>query len=154
MSVPIRTAALVAIAARLTSEMTGVVVERARRVEIDLDTESLPRLMLVGTDWSADETAEPMMTHYTMGFSVDGYVGQFPRGTSDAEVEDAVSMLHARVVAALAGWTPAESGLQDVAEQDADFQTFDAEDSARQAASFTARFTMLITAARGNPYSP
>ena len=49
-SVPLREAGLAAIAQRLTSIMPGVVVERARRAPVDVDTDTLPRLILRGEE--------------------------------------------------------------------------------------------------------
>ena len=66
MPTPIREAALAAVADRLTTELPSVVLERARRAPVDTDKEPLPRLVLTGTDWEADETAEPGSTHYNL----------------------------------------------------------------------------------------
>lgn len=65
MPTALREAALAAIADRLSVELPGIVLERARRAPVDTDKEQLPRLVLTGTDWEADETAEPGSTHYT-----------------------------------------------------------------------------------------
>ncbi len=46
--IPLREAALTAVAARLTAQIPTAVVERARRVPVDTDVESLPRLILLG----------------------------------------------------------------------------------------------------------
>ena len=150
MSTPIREAALAAIADRLTTELPGTVLERARRALVDIDKEPLPRLVLTGTDWEADETAEPGSTHYTMGFVVAGYI----RDTTDLGVEQGLSDLHASVVAALAGWTPGVDGLSEVAEQGAEFRLYDTDESAKPAGEFLARFSMLAIAPLGAPYLP
>ena len=44
-------------------------------------------------------------------------------------------------------------GFVDVAEQDADFALYDTEESKKPAGEFAARFTLRLTAARGNPYT-
>jgi hypothetical protein len=148
MPTAIRETALAAIAARLVAECTTATVERARRSPVDTDVEPLPRLVIAGTDWTADETQEPGGTHYTLGFQVVGYAG----GTSDLAAERALSALHASVVAALCGEDFA-TGLRDVTELDADFNLYDTDTSAKPAGEFSARFSTLITASRGNPYT-
>jgi len=150
MPTAIREAALAAIADRLTTELPAVELERARRAPVDTDKESLPRLVLTGTDWEADETAEPGSTHYSMGFVVAGYV----RDTTDLGVEHGLSDLHASVVSALAGWTPTVDGLGETAEQGAEFRLYDTDESAKPAGEFLARFSMLAIAPLGAPYLP
>jgi hypothetical protein len=139
MSLALREMALAAITARLGSQLSGVTVERARRAPVDVDRETLPRLVLTGTDWTADETAEPLVVHYTLAFVVTGYVS----GREDIAVEQGLAALHARVVAALAGWTPAVSGVGDVSEEGAEFRLYDADESARPAGEVAARFSIL-----------
>lgn len=155
MPTPIRETALAAIATRLAT--TGATVQRARRSEIDTDKEALPVLVLTGTDWAADETAEFGQTHYTLSFIVAGYY-RAPASTAkagqDLAAEQAGTALHAAVVAALAGWTPTEAGLGEASEEGAEFQLYDAEESAKAAGEFTARFNMLCQAPLGSPYSP
>ena len=144
----LREAALAAIAVQLTAQLAGVIVERARRAPVDTDAEALPRLVLRGEEWEADETQEPGRTYYRIGFSVAGYV----TATTDLAAEQALSALHASVIAALAGWTPTTAGLGDVAELGGEFRLYDADESARPAGEFAARFTILAVAATGNPY--
>jgi hypothetical protein len=71
---PLREAGLAAVAQRLTSTMPGMIVERARRAPVDVDTDTLPRLILRGEEWQADETEEAGLTHYRLAFSVTGFV--------------------------------------------------------------------------------
>jgi len=149
MPTPLREAALAAIASRLVASIPAAVVERARRAPVDADRELLPRLILTGTSWEADEGAEPGITHYTMGFVVTGYA----RAATDLALEQALSALHAATVAALAGWTPVVDGLGEAAEEGAEFQIYDAEESAKPAGEFTARFSMLCLAPLGSPYT-
>jgi hypothetical protein len=149
MPTPLRETALAAIAARLVAQIPAAVVERARRAPVDADRELLPRLILSGASWEADEGAEPGITHYTMGFVVTGYA----RAATDLALEQALSALHAATVAALAGWTPAVDGLGEAAEEGAEFQIYDAEESAKPAGEFTARFSMLCLAPLGSPYT-
>jgi hypothetical protein len=148
-TVPLREAALAAIADRLTTQLTDVVVERARRAPVDTDAEFLPRLVVRGDDLEADDSEEPGRTHYRIGFGVSG----FADGATDLAAEQALSLLHARAVAALAAWTPVTPGLGDVAEQGAEFRLTDTEDSARPAGEFLARFTILAIGPAGGPWS-
>ena len=150
MPTALREVALAAIADRLSTDLPGVVLERARRAPVDTDKEPLPRMVLTGTDWEADETAEPGSTHYTMGFVVAGYV----RDPTDLGVEQGLSELHASVVAALAGWTPAIDGLGEAVEQGAEFRLYDTDESAKPAGEFIARFSMLAIAPFGAPFIP
>ena len=150
MPTPIREAALAAIADRLAAELPSVVLERARRAPVYTDKEPLPRLVLTGTDWEADETAEPGSTHYTMGFVVAGYI----RDTTDLGVEQGLSDLHASVVAALAGWTPTVDGLSEATEQGAEFRLYDTDESSKPAGEFLTRFSMLAIAPLGVPFIP
>ena len=149
MSTALREAALAVLATRLAAQITTATVERARRGPVDTDTESLPRLVLTGADWTADEGAEPLTVHYTLGFVVVGYAA----ARTGLATEQALSALHASVVAALAGWTPSTAGLGEPAEEGAEFRLFDTEESAKPAGEFTARFNMLCLAAIGSPYA-
>jgi rhodanese-related sulfurtransferase len=102
-----------------------------------------------GDDVEADDSQEPGRTHYRIGFGVSGFAAD----ATDLATEQALSLLHARTVAALAGWTPATPGLGDVAEQGAEFRLYDAEDSAHPASEFLARFTILAVGPAGGPWS-
>ena len=148
-TVPLREAALAAIADRLAEQLPDVAVERARRAPVDTDAESLPRLVVRGDDLEADDTQEPGRTHYRIGFGISG----FAAGATDLAAEQALSQLHARTVAALAGWMPATPDLGDVVEGGAEFRLYDAEDSARPAGEFLARFAILAVGPAGGPWS-
>jgi hypothetical protein len=148
-TVPLREAALAAISERLATQLPDIAVERARRAPVDTDAEPLPRLILRGDDLEADDSQDPGRTHYRIGFAVSGFVA----ATTDLAAEQALSLLHARTVAALAGWTPATPGLGDVAEQGAEFRLLDAEESARPAGEVLARFTILAVGPAGGPWS-
>jgi len=148
-SLPLREAGLAAIAQRLTSTMPGVVVERARRAPVDVDTDTLPRLILRGEEWQADETEEPGLTHYRLAFSVTGFVS----AATDLAAEQALCLLHAQLVQTLAGWTPSTPGLGDIAEQGAEFSLYDSDASARPAGEFLARFSMLAIGPSGGPWA-
>ena len=149
MSTSVRETALAAIATRLTAQVTTATVERARRSPVDVDKETLPRLVLNPTDWVADETAEPLAVHYTLSFAVVGYA----TARTNILAEQAMGTLHAQTVAALSGWTPTEDQLGELTEEGAEFALLDAEDSAKPVGEFTARFSMLCLASIGNPYS-
>lgn len=149
MPTPIREAALAEIADRLAAELPVVVLERARRAPVDTDKEPLPRLVLTGTDWEADETAEPGSTHYSLGFAVSGYV----RDATDLGVEQGLSDLHASLIAALVGWTPTIDGLGEVSEQGAEFRLYGTDESSKPAGEVLARFSVLAIAPRGSPFA-
>lgn len=148
MPTPIPSAAMSAVTDRLQLQLTDVTVERDRRAPVDVDTEALPRLVVALDGIEADTAQEPGVTHYTLAFTVVGYAS----GEEDTGAALALHTLHARVVAALAGWTPDTAGLGDLAELGADFALYDADQSAAPAGDFAARFSMLATATTGNPY--
>lgn len=135
----LRETAIAAVAARLTAQIPTATVERARRGPVDTDKETLPRLVLAATDWTADETAEPLAVHYTLSFAVTGYAA----ARTGLATEQALTALHALVTAALSGWTPTEASLGEASEQDAEYRLLDAEESAKPAGEFTARYSML-----------
>ena len=148
MTSPVTEVALAAITARLAAALPSAVVERARRAPVDIESETLPRLVLHVDTLDADASAEPGATHYRIGLTVVGTA----IGTGDLDAQQAVLTLHASVVAALAGWTPSTTGLGDVAELGADFLLHDTDQSATPAGEFAARFEMLAVAQTGNPY--
>lgn len=135
----LRETAIAAIATRLTTQIPTATVERARRAPVDLDGTGFPYLIVAGTDWTPDESAEPLVIHYTLGITITGIV----RARTDILAEQAMHELHSQVTAALVGWTPATDGLGEPAQADAEFRLIDAEESAKPAGEFTARFTML-----------
>lgn len=149
MSTPIREAALAAIATRLAAQITDVPIERARRAPVAVGDETLPRLILYGTGFDADETVEPLVVHYTLSFAIVGYC----RAGTDLALDQAFAALHARVVAALSGWTPSAAGLGEPVEEGVEFEPLAPEESKIPAGSFTARFSILCLAALGSPYA-
>ena len=149
MSLSLREAALAAVASRLTTAIPSATVERARRAPVEIDTESMPRLVVTGGDLTADETAEPGRTHYDLAFTVTGYV----TAANDLAAEQALSSLHAQVVGALSGWTPTAAGIGDMRELGAEFGLYGIDDCAKPAGEFTARFGILAVAPLGGPYS-
>ncbi|MCA3281065.1 MAG: hypothetical protein ING10_17525 [Roseomonas sp.] len=148
-TLPLREAALAAIAERIITGLPDVALDRARRAPVDVETEALPRLVLRGEEIEADDTEEPGRTHYRIGFVVSG----FAAGVSDLAAEQALSTFHARLVSLLAGWTPATPGLGDIAEQGAEFRLYEAEESARPAGEFLARFSILAIGHNGGPWA-
>jgi len=148
-TLPLREAALAAVAERIITGLPDVALDRARRAPVDVEVETLPRLVLRGEEIEADDTQEPGRTHYRLGFVVSG----FAAGASDLAAEQALSMLHARLVSLLAAWTPAAPGLGDVVEQGAEFRMYDTEESARPAGEFLARFSILAIGPSGGPWS-
>jgi hypothetical protein len=148
-TLPLREAALAAIAERIITGLPDVALDRARRAPVDVEAETLPRLVLRGEEIEADDTEEPGRTHYRIGFVVSG----FAAGASDLAAEQALSVLHARLASLLAGWTPAAAGLGDVVEQGAEFRMYDTEESALPAGEFLARFSILAIGPNGGPWS-
>ena len=148
-TLPLREATLAAIAERIITGLPDVALDRARRAPVDVEAETLPRLVLRGEEIEADDTQEPGRTHYRIGFVVSG----FAAGASDLAAEQALSVLHARLVSLLAAWTPSAPGLGDVVEQGAEFRMYDTEESARPAGEFLARFSILAIGPSGGPWS-
>lgn len=148
-TLPLRESALAQIAARLAAQLTGVTIERARRREPDTDREAMPRVSILGQDIAVADEFDATRTEYRIGFAVIGYAV----GASDLAAEQALSLLHAQVVAALAGWAPGDDALGDVRELGAVFQLYDSQTSARPAGEFEARFQIQAFAATGFPYS-
>lgn len=148
-TIPLREAALAALAARLAAQLPDVVIERARRSPVVIDDEALPRMILRGEDMAADDTEEPGRTHYTLTFSV----ACIATAATDLAIEQSLSLLHARLVDTLAAWTPAEPGLGDVAERGAEFRLYEVEESARPAGEFVASFAMLCVGPAGGAWS-
>jgi hypothetical protein len=148
MPVPVREAAVVAVEARLRAMLPDAVVERARRAPVDPARERVPRLVLTAQGVVPDETQEPGRTHYSIEFEVAGYV----RGAADLECEQLLSDLHARIVAALAGWEPGTVGLGDVAEQGAEFAAHAAETGRLPTGEVVARFAIRAETPVASPF--
>jgi len=99
---------MAAVAERLTYTLPDVVTERARRAPVDIDADSLPRLVVTGGDVVADQTMEPGRTHYTITLAVAGFVA----ASTDLAAEQALSTLYARVVDVLDAWTPGSADAE------------------------------------------
>ena len=149
MPTPLREAALAAIATRLAAQVTTATVERARRAPVDVDNETLPRLVLIAGDWQASLDAEPLLTHYTLGFTVQGHV----RARTDLLAEQALHTLHAATVAALATWEPDVDGMDTPIEEGADIALLSPDETEKPVGRFEARFSVLLIATTGNPYA-
>ena len=91
-----REAALAAIATRLTSQLTGVAVERGRRSMIGT-AETLPRVVLTMGGHEEQQPDAFGMVLMRCTAMVEGYVG----ATTDEGLEAALNDLHARCAAAL-----------------------------------------------------
>lgn len=93
-----REAAMAALATRLASQLSGVVVERARRSMIGAD-DTLPRVVLTmgGHEEVPEDANQTVLMRCTA--DVEGYVS----AASDAALEAALNDLHARCAAALLG---------------------------------------------------
>jgi hypothetical protein len=143
---PIREAVTAAAHARLAAVLTGVTVERVRRAPPDLS--ELPLVVVAAGDMTADEEQSPGETFWRIGVTVTGHA----MGGTDLAAEQALSELHARVVAAMQGHDLG-AGVVDALSDGATFEMLLAEDSDTPAGAFEARFTVLAVAPSGNPYA-
>ncbi|MFM7607658.1 MAG: hypothetical protein ACKO9A_02095, partial [Alphaproteobacteria bacterium] len=84
-TLPLREATLASIAERIISGLPDVALDRARRAPVDVEAETLPRLVLRGEEIAVDDTQEPGRTHYRIGFVVSG----FAAAASDLAAEQA-----------------------------------------------------------------
>lgn len=153
---PIREALLAAIAARLAAELPEIPVERARRSPPDPEVEGeFPRLVVRGGDLSSSDSESFGETFYGVGAVVTGYVAAPPDAENqDLACEQALSLLHARVVTALVAWQPDGTDLNEVRDAGtADFLVYDIEDSAVAAGEFTAAFEAVSLRPTGHPYA-
>ncbi len=148
MPTAVREAVVAAIATRLTALLAGVVVERARRAAVNVDAEPLPRVVVTAGAVEPDDTQEPGNTHYTIEFEAAAYVSAL----SATLLEQGLSDMHARIVAALVPWYPTTVGLGQVTEGGAEFIAYPAKDSKRIAGEVVARFTILAITPTGSPY--
>lgn len=151
MPTPVRQAILGEIQARLDaySAVSGA-VEIGRRAPVDIKNEVTPHVGLSITKMTPDHSAEPGNTHYTVELSVLATVA----GTDDADLDNTMSVVHANIVGALAGWTPSLDGMHDAVETDVQFNTFDTEDSAKPAGEVLIDFNILMVVPYGQLYTP
>jgi hypothetical protein len=93
-----RESALAALAARLTSQLSDVTVERGRRSPIDAD-ETLPIIVLVqgGHEEQEPDAVGTVLMRCTA--QIEAYVS----AATDAALETAINALHARCAAAIIG---------------------------------------------------
>lgn len=148
-TLPLRESALAQVAARLAAQIPTAAVDRARRSPPDTDRETMPRLVVMGQDVGVGDEFDATRTRYEIGIQVKGYVA----AGSDLALEQAMSLLHARVVQALAAWTPGDSALGELRELGCAFTPYDVADSARPAGEFEARFALPAYAITGFPFS-
>jgi hypothetical protein len=144
---PLRESVLAAVETRLASLISDVPVERARRAPVDIS--EFPRLIIHGLDASPDLSQSPMETFWTFGFSVTGYV----KAATDLAAEQALSDLHASVMAALENADLGPGAVQPTAGA-ADMALYPAEDSKTPAGQFTVVFQALAIAPTSYPYAP
>lgn len=147
MPTPLRESILAAVAARLEAQIPAVPVERARRAQVDLG--EMPRLVVRGQEATPDEGQSPGETFWTFGFTVTGYA----KGATDLAAEQALSQLHADVMAAL---QMAELGPASVMPTPgpADVRLYEVDLSAVPAGDFTVAFQALAVAPTASPYAP
>ncbi|MES2711173.1 MAG: hypothetical protein V4653_06295 [Pseudomonadota bacterium] len=147
MPTPIREAVLVAVASRLAAIIADVPIERAQRAEPAV--EAMPCLIIQAGDMIADEEQSPGECFWRIEFTVQGYAA----GASDLACEQALSLLHTRVVSALQAWDP-PAPLVQFTTLDASFESFGVGESAQPAGVFAARFHAQAVTLSGNPYAP
>ncbi|WP_424138663.1 hypothetical protein [Roseomonas chloroacetimidivorans] len=150
---PIREKVPATLAERLAEQIPGIPVERARRAAPA--DEDFPRLIVRAGDVTPNDGTSFGETTYTVTVIVTGYTGAEPDAEDqDLSCEQALSDLHARVVAALAAWQPDGVDLNEVREAGtAEFLVYDIEDSARALGEFTASFEVESVRPTGHPYA-
>jgi hypothetical protein len=147
MPTPIREAILAAVATRLTAQLAGVTVLRAYRA--GLDPRLCPAVIITGTSMDADEDISFGETQWRIGFSIAGYI----TATTDLAADQAMSDLHARVVAALQDYDLGPGFVQSNVGS-AQFELYPAEESAKPAGEFSASFEAMAMTPAKSPYAP
>lgn len=143
---PLRESVLAAVAEVLAAAIPDVPVERARRARPDIA--EFPRIVVRGGDAAPDESQTPMLTFWTFGVIVTGYV----KAATDLAAEQALSDLHARVVAALQMAELGPASVQPTMRM-AEMALYDAADSSTPAGEFTTIVEALATAPTAYPYA-
>lgn len=147
MPTPIREAVLTAVEARLKAQLAGVTVLRAHRAP--LDPRQCPAVVITGGGMDADEDMSFGETQWRIGFSVAGYI----TARTDLAAEQALSDLHARVIAALQNYDLGPATIQaNIA--GAEFELYAVEESAAPAGEFNATFEALAMTPAASPYAP
>jgi hypothetical protein len=147
MPTPIREAVLAAVATRLTAQLSGVTVLRAHRAP--LDPRKCPAVIVTGGGMDADEDMSFGETQWRIGFSVAGYI----KAATDLAAEQALSDLHARVIAALQNHDLGPATIQPNI-TGAEFELYSIEESAAPAGEFNASFEALAMTPAASPYAP
>jgi hypothetical protein len=147
MPTPIREAILAAVATRLTAQLAGVAVLRAYRAA--LDPRYCPAVVITGTSMDADEDMSFGETQWRIGFAVAGYI----TAATDLAADQALSDLHARVVAALQDHDLG-SGFVQCHVGTAQFELYSTEESAKPAGEFNASFEAMAMTSTKSPYAP
>lgn len=145
--ISLRESVLAAAAGTLAAAISDVPVERARRAPVEIG--DFPRLVLIGTSAIGDESQSPMETFWTFGFTVTGYA----KAATDLAAEQALSDLHARVMAALQMAHLGPASVMPTAGM-ADLSLYPADDSRTPAGQFTVSFEALAIAPTAFPYAP
>jgi len=146
MPTPIREAVLAAVAARLTAQLVGVKIFRARRAPID--ARDCPAVVLRGGQMSAEEDQSFGECMWRIGFSVTGMF----TATTDLSAEQAGSELHGKVIAALQGYDLGQATIQPNV-LTTDFDLYAVEDSAVPAGEFNAEFEAMAITPNASPYA-
>lgn len=147
MARPIREMLLAAVHARLSNAIPTAAVHRSRRSPIDTEAEALPVLVVHLTRMDAQlEAMTPTETHYRCAIEVQGVA----EGDTDAEADEAVSQLHADVIAALDGWALQPNTVDELAAGPGEFKMHDADESARPTGEFLVELTCTAIVTTGS----
>lgn len=142
---PIREVLIAAVHAQLGSE-TSATVFRSRRGDVDTEQEPLPILIVNVTAMEPDTAGQALHIEWRCTVEVVGLAG----ATTDAAADEALSDLHADVVAALDGWCPNDATFDDFAVTGSEFRMHDSEESPAPVGEFAATFTIRATAGTGS----
>lgn len=143
---PLRHVVMEAVEAALVAAFPDIPVERTRRAPVDVAGE-VPRIVVVATTATPDDTQSPGETFWTFGFTVIGYGS----GANDGAADYALDEMHARVVATL---EVAELGVATVMATTGlgEFGLYDAQESAEPAGQFSVSFEALAIAPNDSPF--
>jgi hypothetical protein len=151
---PIRERLLAMVAARLEEQIPDVPVERARRALVEI--REMPRLIVRGGTLAPNDATAFGETLYSAEAIIEGYVVSTDPDVENPDLacERLLSELHARVVSALADWTPDGDDLNEVMESGtAEFLPYDLDESSEPAGEFVARFEAQSIRPTGHPYA-
>lgn len=143
---PLRESVLAAVVEVLAAAIPDVPVERARRAQPDIA--EFPRIIVRGGNAVPDKSQTPTLTFWTFGVLISGYA----KASTDLGAEQALSDLHARVVAALQMAELGPASVQPTMRV-AEMGLYSADKSKTPAGEFTTVIEALATAPTAYPYA-